>query len=200
MECRSGRGRCPCLKNTFPFDSNTVECHSEDMNETFSVEKLAEKVNEWCEQHAVRPANGQAGERITARNVRYYRALGLLDAPVLGGGQGFGEKHRLQLVAIRLLQAQGMPLSRIQQLLFGRSLEALKRIERQGLAELDHSPVAAFHASANESWSVTPLDEEFLLVSRRGRGLSPQLRGRLLAMLESEKNHGPRRGVRRRTG
>src|SRR5439155_16344948 len=129
-------GFAPCIFPFFPIDSNTVKCHSGSMNEMFSAEELAETVNEWCERHGVEPASGQAGERLTVRNIRYYRALGLLDPPLIGGGQGFGQKHRLQLVAIRLLQAQGLPLNRIQQLLFGRSLEDLKRIEKQGLAEL----------------------------------------------------------------
>jgi DNA-binding transcriptional MerR regulator len=152
------------------------------MNEGFSAEQLAETVNDWCEEHQVIPANGQAGERMSVRNVRYYRSLGLLDAPS-GGGQGFGEKHRLQLVAIRLLQAQGLPLNRIQPLLFGRSLADLERIARQGLAERSQTQVPAFHPAAHESWSITPLNSEFMVISRLGRALAPELRDRLLAIL-----------------
>src|SRR4029077_19202110 len=118
-------------------DSNTVYCHIASMNEMFSAEQLAESINQWCERHGVSPASGQAGERMSVRSIRYYRTLGLLDPPLVGGGQGFGEKHRLQLVAIRLLQAQGLPLTRIQELLFGRTLEDLRRIEQQGLAEVE---------------------------------------------------------------
>ena len=153
------------------------------MNETFSVEELARRVNQWCEQHRVWPASGQAGEHITVRNVRYYRALGLLDAP-LSGGEGFGEKHRLQLIAIRLLQAQGLPLSRIQQLLFGRSADDLKRIEEQGLAEVKQSLPALFRPATQETWNVSPLNDEFILVSRRGRAIPAKLRERLLEMLD----------------
>jgi DNA-binding transcriptional MerR regulator len=154
------------------------------MNEMMSVEQLAETVNDWCDEHGISPASGQAGERITVRNVRYYRTLGLIDPPALGGGQGFGEKHRLQLVAIRLLQAQGLPLSRIQELLFGRSVEDLKQIETKGLAELETAGFNAFRPSLNESWSVAPLNEEFMLVSRRGRRLSAEIREQLLTILE----------------
>ncbi|SPE59657.1 hypothetical protein SBV1_340024 [Verrucomicrobia bacterium] len=163
------------------------------MNETFSAETLARRVNQWCEQHQVWPANGQAGERITVRNIRYYRALGLLDA-ALSGGEGFGEKHRLQLVAIRLLQAQGLPLSRIQELLFGRSFEELKRIERQGLAELGRAPAAVFRPASAETWNVLPLNEEFMLVSRRGRGLSAALRERLRDILDQKDETSKLRG------
>jgi len=121
---------------------------------------------------------------MTVRNIRYYRALGLLEPPSMGGGMGFTEKHRRQLVAIRLLQAQGLPLSRIQELLFGRTLEELKEIEKQGLAEVNQTEVAAFRPAANEAWCVTPLNQEFMLVSRRGRRVPPELRARLLGVLQ----------------
>jgi DNA-binding transcriptional MerR regulator len=166
------------------------------MSELVSAERLAEQVNDWCEQHGVRPASGQAGERITVRNIRYYRTLGLLDAPTTGGGQGFGEKHRLQLTAVRLLQAQGLPLGRIQELLYGRSLEDLQEIESRGLAEMEQSLNAGFQMSANESWGVMPLNEEFMLVSRRGRKLPSALKERLLAIL-NEKDHGVLHGAKR---
>ncbi len=179
------------------IDSNTVKCHGEVMNDMFSAEELAERVNEWCEQHGVAPASGQAGERMTVRNIRYYRTLGLLDPPVLGGGQGFGEKHRLQLEAIRLLQAQGLPLHRIQQLLFGRTLEDLRQIEERGLAELEHAPTGVFRPVAGEYWSMMPLNDEFMLISRQGRALSPQVRERLLAILNPEnKNQRHNRGTK----
>ncbi len=185
----------------FVFDSNTVKWHTGAMDTTHSAETLAEQVNDWCERHGVTPASGQSGERITERNIRYYRTLGLLDAPLLGGGQGFGEKHRLQLIAIRLLQAQGLPLSRIRELLFGRTIEELTRIEKQGLAELKAAPVASFRPSANETWGVTPLDGEFLLISRRGRALSDDMRERILAALHPEiktkrRSNGTTKGVK----
>jgi DNA-binding transcriptional MerR regulator len=156
------------------------------METMLSVEALATEVNRWCERHGIVPANGQAGERITERNVRYYRTLGLLDPPLTGGGQGYGEKHRLQLAAVRLLQAQGLPLHRIRDLLLGRSVADLREIERRGLAELAEAALPVFRPAENESWRVTPLDDEFLLVSRRGRGLTPALRERLLEVLGQE--------------
>lgn len=160
---------------------------------THTVEGLAREVNEWCDRHQVAPASGQAGERITERNIRYYRTLGLLDAPLSGGGVGYGSKHRLQLIAIRLLQAQGLPLSRVRELLLGRTLEELERIERQGLAELKAAQVTMFRPSASETWVMTPLDGEFLLMSRRGRAVSADVRERLLAVLH------PKPATRRRS-
>lgn len=169
------------------------------MDTLWSASELAHEVNAWCEEHEVVPASGQAGERITERNIRYYRTLGLLDPPRLGGGQGFGEKHRLQLVALRLLQAQGLPLIRIRELLFGRTIEELKEIEARGLAELRAAPVATFRPLLTESWAVTALDDEFLLISRRGRGMSPELRERLLAVLRrGQPNHRRTHGTTKR--
>ena len=159
----------------------------------FSVEGLADAVNGWCDDHGITPASGQAGERLSERNVRYYRSLGLVDPPVLGGGQGYGEKHRLQLVAIRLLQAQGLPLNRIGELLFGRTLDELKRIEKEGLAELEAAARPAFRPVSTESWSVTPLDDEFLLVSRRGRGVSDEMRQQLTELLQGTASVSQRR-------
>lgn len=155
-----------------------------------SAGELAEQVNHWCDQNGVAPASGQAGDRMTERNIRYYRTLGLLDPPLAGGGRGFGEKHLAQLIALRLLQAQGLPLSRIRELLFGRSLDELKRIETEGLREWRSPAVAGFRPLPRESWGVTPLNEEFLLISRRGQTLSQELRARLLAALDGAAGDG----------
>jgi hypothetical protein len=104
------------------------------------------------------------------------------------GRPGIGEKHRLQLVALRLLQAQGLPLSRIQQLLFARSPDELKEIEERGLAELEQSPVSAFRPGGDENWNVMPLNDEFMLVSRRGRAVGADVRQKLLGVLEGQIN------------
>jgi len=163
------------------------------MNNSVSIDELAEHVNGWCDEHGITPANGQAGERMTARIIRYYRTLGLLDPPQSGAGQGFGEKHQLQLIAIRLLQAQGLPLRRIQELLFGRSLDELREIEKRGLAELENTLDFPFRPVASESWVVTPLDDDFLIVSRRGRKLDPGLRQRLASLLNGSDQKTQRR-------
>jgi len=138
------------------------------------------------------PVSGQTGERMTERNVRYYRTLGLVDAPLTGGGLGYGEKHRLQLLAIRLLQAQGLPLNRIRDLLLGRTLDELHEIEKRGLAEQQRADVIPFRPSLGETWSMTPLDDEFLLISRRGRGLSEDVRERLRAVLHAKTKNARR--------
>jgi DNA-binding transcriptional MerR regulator len=158
---------------------------------SLSLAELVAAVNAWCEEHAVAPASGQAGETVTERNVRFYRTAGLLDAPE-GGARGYGEKHLLQLVAIRLLQAQGAPLRKIRELLYGRSLAELREIRKRGLREAQAArrtlpyPAMAPGGSSEELRRMIPLDEDFLLVSRRGRTLSPEVKAAVRRALQRE--------------
>jgi DNA-binding transcriptional MerR regulator len=62
-----------------------------------------------------------------ARTVRYYATLGLLDRPRIEGRQArYGERHLLQLLGIKALQALDLPLAEIQQRLYARSDAELK--------------------------------------------------------------------------
>lgn len=156
-----------------------------------SLDQLAEAVNDWCRENQVHPASGQAGERITGRNIRYYRSLGLVDPPLgNGAGKGYGSRHRRQLMAIRLLQAQGLPLNRIQELIFGRTEEELQVIEERGLQDLTRLQPPAFPPVNTETWNVVPLDDDFLLVSRRGRMVSPALRQQLANLIKNDSSQG----------
>lgn len=138
----------------------------------YTLEKLAEAVRAWCDKRGVFPANGQAAEEISERTIRYYRTLGLLDAPVGNYVKTFTDKHRLQLIAIRVYQAQGIPLRKIREELYGKRLEDLAAFARQAArkgrkAIAEAIPLAPL--SSAESWSVLPLDDGFLLVNRENR-------------------------------
>jgi DNA-binding transcriptional MerR regulator len=140
----------------------------------FTVEQLATAVQEWCREHHVSPANGQAADEISERNIRYYRTLGLLDPPLGNYAKTFSEKHRLQLIAIRIYQAQGLPLRKIRDELYGKSLDDLVALENQVAkqgGETLSAPKSFAFQSAAEAWSVVPLVDEFLLVSRQNRQL-----------------------------
>jgi DNA-binding transcriptional MerR regulator len=64
-----------------------------------------------------------------ARTVRYYTTLGLLDRPRIENRQArYGERHLLQLLAIKALQARELPLAEIQQRLYARSDAELKQL------------------------------------------------------------------------
>ena len=149
-----------------------------------SIEELSNAVNRWCVEHGIVPANGQAGERITERNIRYYRSRGLLDPP--GSGEhkrGFSEKHVAQLRAVRLLQARPLPLDQIQTQLAGRSLDELQELERQELRKINGASAAIVGGLAQEHWQVTVVGGEFLLVARRGRSVSDEQRRQVAAVL-----------------
>jgi DNA-binding transcriptional MerR regulator len=155
---------------------------------TVSIQELAETTNQWCQEHAIAPISGQAGERITARNIRYYRARGLIDAPGSAEGSkrhGFTDKHACQLRAIRLLQARGLPLEQIQTQLQGRSLEELKELERHELFKLNGPAQmgSIAGAAAQEQWQVTAVGGDFLLVSRRGRPVTEEQRRKIAETL-----------------
>src|SRR5437588_706596 len=74
-------------------------------------------------------ADGRVSDAPDARTVRYYTTLGLLDRPRIEGRQArYGERHLLQLLAIKALQAFELPLAEIQQRLYGRSDAELKAL------------------------------------------------------------------------
>ncbi len=131
-----------------------------------TVDQLADKVNGWCVKRRLVPANGQAATEMSVRTLRYYRTLGLLDAPSEGGGTGFGQHHFLQATAVRVLQAQGLPLTRIQSLLFARSdaeLQAVLDSAGESAAALTETPQFAHP----ETWQTWPLSADVMLISRR---------------------------------
>ena len=158
------------------------------MTKEFSLEELARAVQDWCAEHKVFPANGQAAEEITERNIRYYRTLGLLDPPIGNYAKTFSDKHKLQLIAIRLYQAQGLPLRKIRDELYGQSLEDLVVLEKQGSKRGKKALSFAMPfapPAASESWSVVPLTDEFLLVSRQNRHLPRSVIEKITLLLRS---------------
>ncbi len=139
------------------------------MRGEFSLEELAAEVRTWSERRRVYPANGQAAGEITERTIRYYRTLGLLDPPLGNYTKTFSQKHKLQLIAIRLYQSQGLPLRKIRDELYGKSLENLIALEKQAAKHGKKTAlfgVPFLPLTGNESWSVAPLAGNFLLVSR----------------------------------
>ena len=152
------------------------------MHELLSIASLADRANAWCQEHRIVPISRQAGEVVSERNIRFYRTTGLVDAPENGG---YGEKHFLQLVAIRILQAQGLPLRRIRELLFGRSPAELREVQKRGVAESRSLASARTPMPAgDELWRMIPLDDDFLIVSRRGTTISPEQRAAVMRALQ----------------
>src|SRR5688572_24593254 len=97
---------------------------------TYSLDELASVVNDWCSTHDITPTSRQVGDAVSERNIRFYRTQGLVDPPEDGK---YGEKHRLQLTAIRLLQAKGLPLRQIRELLNGLSVGDLRELQQNAV-------------------------------------------------------------------
>jgi len=149
-----------------------------------TLSELAAAVNRWCEDHGIGPANGQSADELSERNIRFYRTAGLVDGPLAGGGQGYGEKHELQLTGIRLLQAEGLPLRKIRELLFGRTVEELREMRERGAADWKQRLASrAASPSPGMLWATHELDAEFLLISRRGREVPPEILSEIKRLL-----------------
>ena len=79
------------------------------------------------------PYEGQASGRVRdvpdLRTVRYYTTIGVLDRPLEMRGRTayYGQRHLLQIVAVKRLQARGMSLVDIQKNLAGADNSSLKR-------------------------------------------------------------------------
>ncbi len=64
-----------------------------------------------------------------ARTIRYYTTLGLLDRPFIDGRQArYGQRHVLQLLAVKALQNMQFPLARVQEKLYGLTESELKSL------------------------------------------------------------------------
>src|SRR3954465_1823102 len=76
------------------------------------------------------PLDGRVREVPDRRTIRYYTTLGLLDRPVEMRGRTayYGNRHLWQLLAIKRLQAKGLPLVQIQQALLGLGDTELRRL------------------------------------------------------------------------
>jgi DNA-binding transcriptional MerR regulator len=103
------------------------------MQETrWTLDELAERVDTAL---AV-DYHGQPSGRVRAvpdrRAIRWYTTIGLIDRPVAHRGRTalYGPRHLLQLVAVKRLQAKGLPLVAIQRELAGATDTQLARVAR----------------------------------------------------------------------
>jgi DNA-binding transcriptional MerR regulator len=92
----------------------------------------------------------QQDRRITSvpdlRTIRYYSTLGLLDRPAMIGREArYGRRHVLQLVAIKVFQANSINLSEIQARLYSKSDRELEAI------------LSAFAADRSEQVAIRPV-------------------------------------------
>lgn len=80
------------------------------------VSAASAAIEQWPE-----PENGQVRAVPDERTLRWYTTIGLLDRPLSWRGRTalYGERHLLQVLAIKRLQLSGHPVALIQELLLG---------------------------------------------------------------------------------
>ena len=120
----------------------------------WTLDELAERVDVALAVDYAGPPSARVRAVPDRRAIRWYTTIGLIDRPVAHRGRTalYGPRHLLQLVAVKRLQASGLPLVAIQQELAGATDTQLARVARLpgGPAALD---------GGGSSRSATPAEE-----------------------------------------
>jgi DNA-binding transcriptional MerR regulator len=107
----------------------------------WTLDELAERVDVALAVDYPGPPSARVRAVPDRRAIRWYTTIGLIDRPVAHRGRTalYGPRHLLQLVAVKRLQASGLPLVDVQQQLAGATDTQLARVARLpgGPAALD---------------------------------------------------------------
>ena len=113
----------------------------------WTLDELAERVDVALAVDYAGPPSARVRAVPDRRSIRWYTTIGLIDRPVAHQGRTalYGPRHLLQLVAVKRLQASGLPLVAIQRELAGATDTQLARVAHLpgGLAALDGGGSAA---------------------------------------------------------
>jgi len=91
------------------------------------------------------------------RTIRYYSTLGLIDRPaIVGRVAKYNRRHIMQIVAIKTMQKANLPLSEIQELLYGLSEAELEALIDAAI--LDHQKLTRRTDAGSEQHSQVPLE------------------------------------------
>jgi DNA-binding transcriptional MerR regulator len=128
------------------------------MEGTWTISELAEQAGQMLAA-SPQQANGRVRDVPNERLIRWYVTVGLVDPPLSRRGRiaQYGERHLLQLVAVKRRQAEGRSLAEIQQELTGATSEALAAIA--GL-EGSRQPEPAAPAATPRFWARQPSKPE----------------------------------------
>src|SRR5215216_114883 len=98
----------------------------------WTLDELAERVDTALAVDYSGPPSGRVRAVPDRRAIRWYTTIGLVDRPAAHRGRTalYGPRHLLQLVAVKRLQARGLPLVAIQQELAGATDTELGRVAR----------------------------------------------------------------------
>jgi DNA-binding transcriptional MerR regulator len=98
----------------------------------WTLDELAERVDAALAVDYHGQPSGRVRDVPDRRAIRWYTTIGLVDRPAGHRGRTamYGPRHLLQLVAVKRLQARGLPLVAIQQQLAGATDAQLARLAR----------------------------------------------------------------------
>ena len=130
--------------------------------EDLKIDELVHAAAEVIPRLANRPDYGRATAIPDARTVRYYIQQGLVDRPHGSAGTAalYGYRHLLQLVAVKVLQGQYMPMDKIR--------EAIGGLENRELEE----QLAGWAATPREMWVTSPGDWQAKRVRSWAKGFA----------------------------
>jgi hypothetical protein len=126
--------------------------------EPWTLDQLAEQVESALAVGYGGPANGRVRGVPDRRAIRWYTTIGLVDRPLAMRGRTalYGERHLLQLVAIKRRQAEGRSLAEIQAELTGATDMVLRLIAQ--LPPGTGAPAGATPAPRTDRfWSTVPI-------------------------------------------
>ncbi|HEY9734450.1 MAG TPA: MerR family transcriptional regulator [Drouetiella sp.] len=117
---------------------------------TLSIEELSEEVVRVLKANNLFASHHD--NRVSAapdmRTIRYYTSLGLLDRPSIEGRIAkYSRKHLLQLLAVKTLQGVSLPLSEIQEQLYGLSEAELEAVIAFYIPELSQRSTDSYKES-----------------------------------------------------
>jgi DNA-binding transcriptional MerR regulator len=130
-----------------------------------TIEALGEAVRRALDGEEA-PANGQVRAVPDIRTIRYYTTLGLIDRPAELRGRTalYAQRHVLQLVAVKRLQAEGLSLAEIQARLTGLPDSKLRRLARVEVSAVAAAPpqeasaAPAADAPREDFWRAVPAE------------------------------------------
>ncbi len=113
----------------------------------FTLDDLVNTASNLIERAKTQPIDGRVAPFPDARTVRYYQTLGILKKPIRYEGRNaiYGYHHLLQLIAIKLLQRQGLSLAQIQNALAQATLSDLEKNLEPIFESMEETPAKEDH-------------------------------------------------------
>jgi hypothetical protein len=137
----------------------------------WTIDELAQRVTKTLAEQGVRAPSGRVTAVPDRRLIRWYTTIGLLDRPLPTRGRAarYGQRHLLQLIAVKRRQAEGRTLAEIQAELAGATDATLRRAA--GFPE--HADDATPSPAAGLSPAGTDRDGFWRATATAGAGPAP---------------------------